>query len=168
MRARLRGVEGERKVRRERELRIIGTEVDRNPLEGGEVRRCRELRVEAADRKGKVRMVAPAGAQRDVPADRPAEETRVRECCVYRERAGIEVDDSDEVDVEDEDGALLGRECGTHLTQDENPYRASELDDDADLAFDESWGAVGNPRHGAKEICAFLRREDRGHVMEDP
>ena len=100
-------------------------------------RRRIELRMEAADRQHKIGVVAVGEQHAHRAGDRDEEDVRVEQRRVEIEALLIELQHAGEVDLQDENRNLVGRQCRAQDAQDGGVARR-DLDDDAEREADQA------------------------------
>ena len=178
--AELDGVRGDREVRREPEPGIVLEQAQRDApqLRDAQVGRRRIGRMEAADGREGVLLLAPAEANGDVAFEGEAEvaasDIEVVDARIEREKAELEVDRAEEGDLDVDDRVVLVGDGGAHQAEHRDPRRVVELDDEAEVDDDERRHAPGDARHRTDDELIALGRENpfelrdhRGHVRCD-
>ena len=160
------GGDGEVAIRVNPRKRLID-EVDRDALRRGKRQRRRvELGMKAADRQHEIRVVSVGEQDAHRAGNRDEENMRVEQRRIEIEALLVELEHAGEVDLQDENGNLVGRQSRAQDAQNGRVTRR-DLDDDAERKADQGRFSPSDLRHGADEERSILRREDGAQVTDD-
>src|SRR5262249_28264256 len=141
-------------------------DIDRDTPRGWERQRRRaELRVEAADGKHEVGVAAPGEEHAHLALDAHEEHARVEDRREEVQPLAVKLQYAGEVDLEDEDGLVIGGEHDTDHADDGDV--AGDLEDDTEGDADDRRGAPAELRHRTDQEGPLPRGEDRAQVTDD-